>query len=336
MLAKLVGNATNREIIRRLIRDQRYGATYIFAGPEGVGKRQFALDFAKAANCQHPPPGEIDCCDECPSCFRVNENSHPDVRTLAPDEKGNIKIDPVREFSREIRFRPYEGKQRFFLIDGSERLREESANALLKTLEEPPPTSTIILLTDQPDGLLPTVRSRSQQLTFVPLSSDEMERYILQQGRAKSDAALLARLSEGSIGKLAAIDLSDYRKERKELLVLAELLAGDVSRHRLIKAAEYFARQDKDKDKDRDFFEKKLSFLLKIVRDMILLNEGCDRQKILNIDEAERLEVLAQRVGWRRLSYWVDGLNEVRLNLAVNINKQVAMDGLLQRLASQR
>jgi DNA polymerase-3 subunit delta' len=331
MFAKLVGNSTNREIIRRLIRNQRYGATYIFAGPEGVGKRQFALAFAKAANCQNPPVGDVDSCDVCPSCYRIDHGSHPDVRLLEPDDKGTIKVGAAREFSAEIRFRPYEGRQRFFLIDNSEKLREESANALLKTLEEPPSTSNIILLTAQPDALLPTVRSRSQQLTFAPLPLDEMEGFVKEQGRPVSEAALLARLSEGSIGRLAAIDLSDYRKERRELLELAELLAGDGSRHRLIKAAEYLAKQQ-----DKDVFERKLILLLKIVRDLLLLNEGSDRGKIINVDEAERLEGLAARIGWRRLNLWVEGLNEVRLNLVVNINRQVAMDGLFQRLASQR
>ena len=205
MFARLIGNSTNREILRRLVENNRYGATYIFAGPEGVGKRQFALAFAKAANCQNPPKGEVDSCDHCPSCFRIDQSSHPDVRLLEPDEKGTIKVDPARDFAKEIRFRPYEGKQRFFLIDYSEKLRDEAANALLKTLEEPPPTSNIILLTAHPDALLPTVRSRSQQLTFAPLPMDEMERYVLAQGRPRSEARLLARLSEGSIGE-AGVD----------------------------------------------------------------------------------------------------------------------------------
>lgn len=331
MFAKLTGNSKNREILRHLVRNQRYGATYIFAGPEGVGKRQFALAFAKAANCQKPPKGEVESCDECPSCFRIERGIHPDVRLLKPDEKGTIKVGDAREFSKEVRYRPYEGRQRFFLIDDSEKLREEAANALLKTLEEPPETSTIILLTAQPDALLTTVRSRSQQLTFAPLSLVEMEAFVEAQGRPRSEAALLARLSEGSIGRLAAIDLADYRRERRELLELAELFAGQGSRHRLIKAAEYFAKQQ-----EKDVFERKLVFLLKIVRDLLLLNEGLDREKIMNVDEAERLQSLAERIGWRRLNLWVEGLNEVRLNLAVNINKQVAMDGLFQRLASQR
>jgi DNA polymerase III subunit delta' len=331
MFARLIGNSTNREILRRLVENKRYGATYIFAGPEGVGKRQFAWAFAKAANCQNPPKGEVDSCDICPSCFRIDQSSHPDVWLLEPDEKGTIRVGPARDFAREIRFRPYEGKQRFFLIDCSEKLRAESANALLKTLEEPPPTSNIILLTAQPDALLPTVRSRSQQLTFAPLPMDEMEKYVLAQGRPKGEARLLARLSEGSIGRLASIDLSDYLKERGELLELAELLAGEGNRHRLIKAAEYFAKQQ-----EKEVFERKLILLLKIVRDMTLLHAGRDRETIMNVDEAERLEALASKIGFRRLSLWAEGLNEVRRNLVVNINRQVAMDGLFQRLASGR
>ena len=329
MFSSLVGNSTNREILRRLVKRERFGATFIFAGPDGVGKRQFALAFAKTANCQNPT-SETDSCDRCPSCFRIEQQAHPDVRILEPNEKGIIKVDAAREFAKEIRFRPYEGRQRFFLINESERFREEAANALLKTLEEPPPTSNIILLTARPDTLLPTVRSRSQQLSFAPLPLAEMEKYIAAQGRPKAEIALLARLSEGSIGQLSSIDLTDYRRERREVMEVAELLADDGSRYRLMKAAEYIGKQEKD------LFEKKLDLLMKILRDIMLLASGKGRDEIINIDEAEKLDMLAKKIGWPRLRAWIEGFNELRFNLVVNINRQVAMDGLLQRLASGR
>jgi DNA polymerase-3 subunit delta' len=208
-------------------------------------------------------------------------------------------------------------------------LRDQSANALLKTLEEPPSTSNVILLTARVDALLPTVRSRSQHLSFAPLSLTEMEKYIAsQQGRSKTDGALLARIAEGSIGRLAATDLSDYRRERRELMEIVELLASGGRRYRLVKAAEYIGKLD------RDIFEKKLDLLMRILRDMVLLVSGRDPDQIVNIDEAEKLQLLASRIGWDRLTVWIEGFNELRLNLVVNINRQIAMDGLLQRLAS--
>jgi DNA polymerase-3 subunit delta' len=149
----LIGNDRNKRILKRIAERHRFGATYLFTGPEGIGKRQFALTFAKAANCAEL--GD-DSCDKCPSCHRIDEGTHSDVVTVRPD--GNfIKIGQARDVAREIFFRPREGKQRFFIIDDAERLREEAESALLKTLEEPPPTSTIVLVTSRPSSLLPTV-----------------------------------------------------------------------------------------------------------------------------------------------------------------------------------
>lgn len=328
MFASLVGNDTNKEILRRLVKNERYGATMIFAGPDGVGKRQFALAFAKAANCQNPPAGPADSCDKCPSCFRIDHESHGDVRTVRPDGT-YIKVAQARELSQEIRYRPFEGRQRFFIVDEADRLREEAANALLKTLEEPPPTSNLILVTARPDALLPTIRSRSQRIVFAPLSLTEMRAFITSHHpRPKDETDLLARLSEGRIGQITAIDLSDYRRDRRELLELLELLSAGGNRYRLLKAAEYLGKQE------RESFEKKLDLLTRLFRDMILLVAGRDRAQIVNIDEAERIERLSSQIGWQRLVKWVERFNELRASLAININRQIAMDALLQELAA--
>src|SRR5215831_5774950 len=200
--AKLVGNQRNKGILQRLLKNGRVNSTLIFAGPDGVGKRQFALAFAKAANCQKAPAGAYatDGCDECSACRRIDAGGYGDVTIVRPDGQF-IKIAQTREMAEEVYFRPREGRQRFFIIDEADRLREEAANSLLKTLEEPPPTSTIILLTARPDALLPTILSRAQRLNFAPLSVAEMETFLARQQRPLTDQKLLARLSEGRIGQ---------------------------------------------------------------------------------------------------------------------------------------
>ncbi len=226
----LVGNERNKEILKRLLERKRLGATFIFSGPEGVGKRQFALTLAKSANCAQRDSGSNDSCDECPSCHRIELGTHSDVVTVRPD--GNfIKVDQARELARELYFRPREGAQRFFIIDEADRLREKAASALLKTLEEPPLTSTILLITSRPSSLLPTVLSRAQRIPFSALSLAEMEAYLIRTFRRPQDeSSLLARLTEGRIGQATAIDLAEYKKERRELIELLELLAGDDER----------------------------------------------------------------------------------------------------------
>jgi DNA polymerase-3 subunit delta' len=327
--AKLIGNDRNKQILQRLIERGRINSTLIFAGPDGVGKRQFALTMAKAANCQKAPASgfPVDSCDECPVCRRIDAGTYGDVTTLRPDGQF-IKIAQTREMAGEVYFRPREGRQRFFIIDEADRLREEAANSLLKTLEEPPPTSTIVLLTSRPDALLLTIRSRAHRLNFTPLSAAEMEKFLSENyPRPKPDTALLARITEGRIGQATAFDLSVYRQQRRTLIELLELLAAGENRFRLLKAAEYLGK------KERDDFEKELALLVSLLRDLFLLASGCSGDSIVNFDVADRLMPLAQKVGLRRLMSWAAKFEELRANLRININRQVAMEAALLSLS---
>src|SRR5262245_43420825 len=131
--AKLVGNRRNKEILQRLLKNGRVNSTLIFAGPDGVGKRQFALTFAKAVNCHKAPAASavpiasavMDSCDECSVCRRIDAGAYGDVAVIRPDGQF-IKIAQTREMAEEVYYRPREGRQRFFIIDEADRLREEA------------------------------------------------------------------------------------------------------------------------------------------------------------------------------------------------------------------
>jgi DNA polymerase III subunit delta' len=328
--AKLIGNERNKTVLQRLLLGGRTGATLIFAGPEGVGKRQFALTMAKALNCHQPvidaAQGRYDSCEVCPVCQRIDAGTYGDVTTLKPDGQF-IKITQTRQIANEVYYRPREGKQRFFLIDDADRLREEAANSLLKTLEEPPSTSTLILLTAKPHALLQTIRSRAQRINFAPLTTAEMEAYLTANfRRPKPDTLLLARLTEGRIGQATAIDLSVYRQERNVLINLLELLATGENRFRLMKAAEYLGK------KERNEFEQELDLLNRLLRDLFLLAGGSPREAIVNIDITDKLEQLAAATGIPKLTNWAEQFNELRASLRFNINRQLATEALLLSL----
>ncbi len=330
--AKLIGNDRNKQILQRLLSSGRISATLIFAGPDGVGKRQFALTLAKAANCQKASGNSFatDSCDECAVCRRIDENGYGDVTVIQPDGQ-YIKIAQARELAEEVYYRPREGRQRFFIIDEADRLRDEAANCLLKTLEEPPSTSTLILLTSRPNSLLQTIRSRAQRISFAPLTIAEMETFLAENyPRPAADTALLARVSEGRIGQATAFDLSIYRQERRTLIELLELMARGQDRFRLLKAAEYIGK------KEREEFEKELDLLISILRDVFLLSGGAPQGQIVNIDVADRLQQLAAKIGLQRVALWSEKISEVRKSLRVNINRQIAMEAALLGLAEAR
>ncbi|MFN0088069.1 MAG: DNA polymerase III subunit delta' [Blastocatellia bacterium] len=328
--AKLIGNARNKEILQRQLRGGRVNSTLIFAGPEGVGKRQFALTFAKAVNCrQGPAEGyAADSCDECPTCHRIDEGTYGDVTMISPEGQ-YIKIAQTRAMTDEVYYRPREGRQRFFILDEADRLREEAANSLLKTLEEPPSTSTILLITSRPYALLQTIRSRAQRINFAPLTVEEMERYLTENfPRPAPDTQLLARITEGRLGQATAFDLGVYRQERRTLIELLELIADGENRLRILKAAEYLGK------KERDEFEKQLDLLASLLRDLMLLAAGKDVASIANLDVADRLFPLAGRIGLARVIAWAGRLDDLRASLRVNVNRVIATEALLLSLAS--
>jgi DNA polymerase-3 subunit delta' len=328
--SRLIGNERNKSVLQRQLQRGRIAAAMIFAGPDGVGKRRFALTMAKAANCRKVAADgfAIDSCDECATCRRIDEGTYGDVTTVRPDGQ-YIKIAQARSVAEEVYYRPREGRQKFFIFDEAERLREEAANALLKTLEEPPPTSTMLLITSRPDSLLPTIRSRAQRLNFTPISTVEMERYLAENyPRPAPDNALLARITQGRIGQATAYDLSVYRQERRALIEMIELMAAGDNRFRLLKAAEYLGK------KERADFEKDLDLLTALLRDLFLLSAGKTSDEIVNIDVADRLAELSARIGRQRLTKWVGKFDELRANLRININRQIATEAALLELTS--
>ncbi len=329
---KLIGNEHNKNILQGLLQRGRIGSTFIFAGPDGVGKRQFALTMAKAANCLKAPANDfaIDSCDECAVCRRIDRESYGDVTTIRPDGQF-IKIAQTRALAEEVYYRPREGRQRFFIIDEADRLREEAANSLLKTLEEPPQQSTIILLASRPYALLQTIRSRAQRINFMPLTIVEIEKYLTANfPRPAPDTSLLARITQGRIGQATAFDLSVYRQQRRALIEIIELVAAGDNRFRLLKAAEYLGK------KERDEYERDLDLLTILLRDLFLLRAGNRADSIVNIDVSERLEKLSAEIDLHRSVEWVEKINELRASLRFNINRQIATEAALLEMAEGR
>jgi DNA polymerase-3 subunit delta' len=328
-LARLIGNARIREALRRASARDRLPHALLFAGPEGVGKRTTALELARAVTCVTPIDG--DACEQCSSCLHAS-GEHPDIRLWAP-EGAFIKIAQMRDLAREANFRPFEGRRRLMVVDDAHRLREEAANAILKTLEEPPPTSLIVLVTDQPYAMLETIRSRCQTMRFAPLEPAEVEQYLAANfKRPTEETRLLARVAGGRIGRAIATDLSVYRERRKEMLGLVEVLGGDVDRLRLMKAAQYLGDVGR---KDGAEFEARLELFQVLCRDLYGLALGESPEQVANADIALRLQQLAATLKPARVARWVEAIDRLRGQLRQNVNRQLALEAIFLDLAER-
>jgi len=207
------------EQFRRALARGRLASSFLFAGPAGVGKRTFALKLAQTMLCQTRPEEALDPCGTCPSCAQIIAGTHPDLDVVAkPDDKSFIPLELLigqREHRRQeglchnLSRKPYLGGHKIAIIDDADHLNAEGANALLKTLEEPPPRSVLILIGTTPSKQLPTIRSRCQLVRFRPLSGDTVAALLVSKGLISDpdEARRLARYCEGSIQQ--ALDLSD-------------------------------------------------------------------------------------------------------------------------------
>ncbi|HEY9401871.1 MAG TPA: DNA polymerase III subunit delta' [Pyrinomonadaceae bacterium] len=345
MFDRLVGNRRAKDTLSRMLAGRRVPGALLFAGEDAVGKKQFAVELAKALNCLSPVG--VEACDKCSSCRRIPRfadsptsdkekgkhvawSEHQDV-AIARLEKSVITVDQARDIDRETNFRPREGKARVFIIDEAEKMNDAASNALLKTLEEPAPTSHLILLTARPANLLTTIRSRCQVIRFAPLTAEEIENYLTgNKQRAGEEARLAAHLARGRLGLALSLNLDAYREAREAMLsILDALTAVQTDRVRLLRAAE-----DLSDAKRKDEFEPRLEVLETLIRDAWLLSLD-PAAKIVNEDIRAQLARLGARLKSRHAADWMTRIQELRGQLGVNINRRVATDALLLSMASR-
>lgn len=326
-----------------MLAGRRVPGALLFAGEEAVGKKLFAIELAKALNCL--TPAGVEACDKCSSCVRIMRlvdkptdksddgnhiiwSEHRDVG-LVQAEKRVINVKQARDIELETNFRPHEGKARVFIIDDADRMNLQASNALLKTLEEAAPTSHLILVTTRPSNLLTTIRSRCQTIRFAPLSTDEIENYLLQNRiRAGEEARLAAHLSRGRLGLALDINLDAYREARDAMLSVLDALQGQKDRVRLLRAAE-----DLSDAKRKEDFEPRLDVLETLIHDAWLLSLDPDA-KIVNEDIRVRLSRVGAGLPSRHAADWMTRIQNLRAQLAVNINRRVATDALFLSMAA--
>jgi DNA polymerase-3 subunit delta' len=291
----------------------RTASAYLFYGPPGCGKKTAARALAQALLCSASPKQG---CGACSACQRVMRDSHPDCRILGP--AGNtFKVDQARELVRESHLRPFEGSERIYIIDRAETFNMESANTLLKTLEEPPQGTTFVLVTTQPARLLPTIHSRCQSVRFQPLPDEALTQLLCAAHACEAPAAREAgRLAGGDL-KLAGRLLSP---EGKDLMALAEsFLQAAVSDSRVQRMAwAHAASQDKED--------------LKLVLDLcgVLLRElWVDHRKLdKGLRWLPKLPEHGKALHPDKARALLAGLAEARECLRANVNPALALEVL--------
>jgi DNA polymerase III subunit delta' len=232
----LLGHAEPLERLRQSARRGRLGHTYAFAGPAGIGKRTFAVMLAQCLLCERHDDVELEACGECPGCQQVSARTHPDLYLVGlPAGKSELSIELFvgddehrgkAGLCHDLSLRPMAGRRKIAIIDDADLFNDASGNALLKTLEEPPQHSLIVLITTSTDLLLPTIRSRCQIVAFQPLAEEHVRTLLVRHEMVESEeqAAQIAHLADGSLETAGQLLDPHLRDERQ---VLYDMLAAE-------------------------------------------------------------------------------------------------------------
>jgi DNA polymerase-3 subunit delta' len=338
----IIGNAPALAALDRAVDSASPAHAWLFAGPEGTGKLRVALEFAAALNCASTAGDKP--CSECRACRDTLAGTHADVELVAPGgicdepehkehpESRDLRICQVRRLERVLSLSPYAGGRRIAIIDAADTLHVEAANAFLKTLEEPPEGTVIILLAEREERLPETVLSRCQRLAFRPLDRDTVVDALLARGADALQADAIAAAAGGRVGwALRALDDPSMLTERDSMLDEAQRLAhaGRAERFLWARAAESRGPEVRER------FQRELGVWESWWRDVLLAAAGAT-EGIANRDRAALLAEEGKLYAAGDIVTFLRSLLQTREYLYANVDLQLALENLTLDLPAPR
>jgi len=269
-----------------------------------------------------------DACGVCGPCTRIARGVHADVLVVEPGDSGSIKIDQVREAIDRAAYRPFEGRRRLVLIDAADALVGEAQNALLKTLEEPPPSSVFVLVTSRPDLLLPTVRSRGHRLRFCALAESDVAAVLMKNhGFGEADAHAAAATSDGSIGRALEESTEEAIEARDTASRVLHAVAGTTNPQRRLEGSRALAGSG-----DREDVWRRLLALSSLLRDVSVLTSHADERVLANADLAPQLTPLVRAFDGARAVRAFSAVDRALWAIDRNASPKIVADWLVLQL----
>ena len=332
-LKDIIGQEKALNILRGCVRKGRIPHALLFAGDDGIGKKLTAINFAKTLNCRDVKSADsevasealfedselqitdsepqIDACDQCPSCKKIEKGNHPDVFIIGPEGDGDqIKVEAIRQLEESLSYKPFEGEYKIAVIDNAEKMNQSTANAFLATLESPPARSILIMVSSRPEMLLSTIRSRCQRINFSPLPINVMGRLLEERlkGLDHEQAMLLSILSGGKLGHALNEDLIEARDrsfdEFKDILVDPETEVWE----------------------DRSGMERWFDWAQLLLRDAAVFRATGRPDLVINKDKTDEIKELSKKAALKDILKLAGELYRIRGLLNFNLNKQLTLN----------
>ncbi|MDP2964517.1 MAG: DNA polymerase III subunit delta' C-terminal domain-containing protein [Pelolinea sp.] len=323
----LIGHAWAVDMLRQHIVADRLRHAYLFSGPQGVGRRTLALNFAQAINCPTPTAPGVPC-GTCRTCQQIARMQQADLSVTRSEAEGeSLKIDQVRDLQRALSLAPYESAYRVALLLRFEEATDGAQNALLKTLEEPNERVVLLVTADEPENLLPTIASRCELLRLRPLPLNELANALVEKKSLEAEKArLIAHIAGGRPGyALRLAEDESLLATRQEWLEDLFTLVSASRRERLAYSESKSHRRDRAETKQT--LRAGLAHWLSLWRDVLLAASGSGAA-LANLDYADQITALAVKVGEKSAAKTVARLEHAFARLP-NANLQLMLDALL-------
>lgn len=318
-LQTIIGHQQQIDRLIAAVSQHRVAHAYLLSGPAGIGKKLVALHFARQLLCETAQG-----CGDCSACHKVDSGSHPDLSILI-SEGSYLKIEQIRTLQQFLLLRPLEGRYKICLIDDAEKLTVEAANALLKTLEEPQPGTILLLISSRPEQLLPTIRSRCQQLRFSKIPRPELTEHLTTTlDLSVEQAAAMAAVADGSFTKILGSHQEFYLKKRPEWIQTLSALTTTST-------IPLFAFAQALRD-EKEHLPDILDMFLTFYRDLLLCQKDVPPAELINQDLLPLISEQSRSTLLPQLLNRIEAVTTARKNLARNVNPLLALEFMLLKI----
>ncbi|WP_312699552.1 DNA polymerase III subunit delta' [Sedimentibacter sp.] len=321
--SQIAGQDEIKKSLINSINNNQISHCYIFEGPKGMGKYDLALVFAQALLCKNKDDAP---CNKCSDCLKVNSANHPDLHVINTDET-TIKREEIDELISSVYKKPYEADRKIYIIKEAQEMTTQAANTFLKTLEEPPENSVMILLTSNSNLLLPTIVSRCQHIKFKNVSKEIIKSHLMNEYDVSDEAAEIAAFySKGILNK--AINISSGKdnllKFREEIIKLFDKIISSDSEI-IYDLENYFEEQ-------KDNIDSIIEIMMTWIRDIMFIKNNME-ELIINKDFTQLIKMHGQSMRYN--SDIIEYMQQVSENIKSNVNYKLAVDNMLLRIQEE-
>lgn len=315
----IIGQESIKKHLQTAIKTGNLSHAYIINGEYGSGRQTIASALAKTIQCQSKTD-DTDACGVCTSCKQAESHNHPDIKYITHD-KTSIRVNDIREqLNNDISIKPYSSEYKIYIIPDANKMTEQAQNALLKTIEEPPVYAIIILLTENCDSLLPTIRSRCVTLTMNPVEKDKICTYLENKFQLEPEQAqIAANYCQGNIGKaIRFASSSDFIEMKNQVLkLLKNLDSMDIAS--IIDTIKEFSTHKND-------INDYLDLMLLWYRDVLMFKVTKDANLLLYSDEYSAISEQATKRDYENIENIIAAIDKAKVRLKANVNFDVTIE----------